>query len=118
MDGGVFRGVFQRQIHHELLAVCRHAAGFRRPDIAPGVCDRRKSVRLQHVAGANGLLQDAEGIVPELEHPAGIHLSGAGDDQFRFVEQLGAPRFAAGAGDSIYVGGGSAGYYRVLLLRQ
>jgi len=31
---------------------------------------------------------------------------------------LGAPRFAAGAGDSILVGGGSAGYYRVLLLRQ
>ena len=31
---------------------------------------------------------------------------------------LGSPRFAAGSGDSIYVGGGSAGYYRVLLLRQ
>ena len=31
---------------------------------------------------------------------------------------LGAPRFAAGANDSIFVGGGSAGYYRVLLLRQ
>jgi hypothetical protein len=31
---------------------------------------------------------------------------------------VGAPRFAAGTGDSIFVGGGSAGYYRVLLLRQ
>ena len=31
---------------------------------------------------------------------------------------LGSPRFAAGSSDSIYVGGGSAGYYRVLLLRQ
>jgi hypothetical protein len=31
---------------------------------------------------------------------------------------LGAPRFAAGAGDSIFVGGNAAGYYRVLLLRQ
>ena len=31
---------------------------------------------------------------------------------------LGAPRFAAGGSDSIYVGSGSAGYYRVLLLRQ
>jgi hypothetical protein len=30
----------------------------------------------------------------------------------------GAPRFAAGNTDSIYCGGGSAGYYRVLLLRQ
>ena len=29
---------------------------------------------------------------------------------------LGAPRFAADTTDSIYVGGGSAGYYRVLLL--
>jgi hypothetical protein len=31
---------------------------------------------------------------------------------------LGAPRFAAGITDSIYVGKSSAGYYRVLLLRQ
>ena len=31
---------------------------------------------------------------------------------------LGSPRFAAGTVDSIYVGSGSAGYYRVLLLRQ
>jgi hypothetical protein len=29
-----------------------------------------------------------------------------------------APRFAAGSSDSIFVGGGAAGYYRVLLLRQ
>ncbi len=31
---------------------------------------------------------------------------------------LGSPRFAAGATDSIFVGGSAAGYYRVLLLRQ
>jgi hypothetical protein len=31
---------------------------------------------------------------------------------------LGAPRFAAGTTDSIYVGGSAAGYYRVVLLRQ
>lgn len=31
---------------------------------------------------------------------------------------LGAPRFAAGTTDSVYVGGSSAGYYRVTLLRQ
>ena len=29
---------------------------------------------------------------------------------------LGAPRFAAGTNDSVYVGGGSAGYYQVLFL--
>ena len=31
---------------------------------------------------------------------------------------LGTPRFAAGTNDSIFVGGGVAGYYRVLLMRQ
>ncbi len=31
---------------------------------------------------------------------------------------LGAPRFAAGGSDSIFVGGAPAGYYRVVLLRQ
>ncbi|HMD54000.1 MAG TPA: hypothetical protein VKJ65_05590, partial [Phycisphaerae bacterium] len=30
---------------------------------------------------------------------------------------LGSPRFAAGTGDSIFVGGSPAGYYRVLLQR-
>jgi hypothetical protein len=30
---------------------------------------------------------------------------------------VGSPRFAAGAIDSIYIGGGSVGYYRVVLLR-
>jgi hypothetical protein len=37
---------------------------------------------------------------------------------FTSWSNLGSPRFAAGSSDSIYVGGGSAGYYRVLLLRQ
>jgi hypothetical protein len=31
---------------------------------------------------------------------------------------VGSPRFAGGATDSIYVGMGSLGYYRVVLLRQ
>ena len=37
---------------------------------------------------------------------------------FTSWNNLGSPRFAVGSGDSIFVGGGSAGYYRVLLLRQ
>jgi hypothetical protein len=37
---------------------------------------------------------------------------------FTTWSNLGSPRFAAGSGDSIFVGSGSAGYYRVLLLRQ
>lgn len=36
---------------------------------------------------------------------------------FTSWSNLGSPRFAAETTDSIYVGGGSAGYYRVLLLR-
>jgi hypothetical protein len=31
---------------------------------------------------------------------------------------LGSPRFAAGTNDSIFVGGSSSGYYRIMLLRQ
>jgi hypothetical protein len=31
---------------------------------------------------------------------------------------LGAPRFAAGNSDSIFVGHGLGGYYRIVLLRQ
>ena len=37
---------------------------------------------------------------------------------FTSWSNLGLPRFAAGDSDSIFVGGGAAGYYRVLLLRQ
>jgi hypothetical protein len=37
---------------------------------------------------------------------------------FTSWSNLGSPRFAAGSSDSIYVGSGTAGYYRVLLLRQ
>ena len=37
---------------------------------------------------------------------------------FNSWSNLGSPRFASGYNDSIYVGSGSAAYYRVLLLRQ
>ena len=37
---------------------------------------------------------------------------------FTSWSNLGSPRFAADVSDSIFVGGGTAGYYRVLLLRQ
>jgi hypothetical protein len=37
---------------------------------------------------------------------------------FTSWSNLGPPRSAAGTGDSIFVGGGAAGYYRILLLRQ
>jgi len=36
---------------------------------------------------------------------------------FTVWSSQGSPRFAAGTTDSIYVGGGSVGYYRVVLLR-
>ena len=37
---------------------------------------------------------------------------------FNSWSNVGSPRFAAGNSDSIYIGGSSAGYYRVVLLRQ
>ena len=37
---------------------------------------------------------------------------------FTSWSNMGSPRFAAGANDSIFVGGGAVGYYRVVLLRQ
>ncbi|MGD0744876.1 MAG: hypothetical protein ABSA45_06945 [Verrucomicrobiota bacterium] len=37
---------------------------------------------------------------------------------FTSWSNLGSPRFAAGNSDSIYVGSGGVGYYRILLLRQ
>ena len=36
---------------------------------------------------------------------------------FKTWSNLGSARFAAGSFDSIYVGGGTVGYYRVVLLR-
>ena len=60
--------------------------------------------------------------------PEGLFLSWNTQPGFTYQVQMstnfgawsnvGAPRFAAGASDSIFVGGSSAGYYRVLLLRQ
>jgi hypothetical protein len=60
--------------------------------------------------------------------PQGLFLSWNTQPGFTYQVQMttnfgtwsnvGAPRFAAGASDSIFVGGSSAGYYRVLLLRQ
>ena len=37
---------------------------------------------------------------------------------FQTWNNVGSSRFAAGTTDSIYVGGSSAGYYRIVLLRQ
>ena len=37
---------------------------------------------------------------------------------FTSWSNVGSPRFAAGTTDSIYTGGSSVGYYRILLLRQ
>jgi hypothetical protein len=36
---------------------------------------------------------------------------------FNTWSNVGSPRFAAGATDSIYVSGGSVGYYRIVLVR-
>jgi hypothetical protein len=62
------------------------------------------------------------------QSPQGMYLSWNTQPGFTYQVQmttnftswsnLGSPRFAAGTADSIFVGGGAAGYYRILLLRQ
>jgi hypothetical protein len=60
--------------------------------------------------------------------PEGLFLSWNTQPGFTYQVQMstnfgawsnvGAPRFAAGDSDSIFVGQSSAGFYRILLLRQ
>ena len=57
-----------------------------------GVPERRQSDESRHLA-ANSLEQYAGRIVPQLEHAAGIHLSGAGGDKPGRVEQSGVAAF-------------------------
>ncbi|MEI2723838.1 MAG: hypothetical protein V9H26_09950 [Verrucomicrobiota bacterium] len=67
----------------------------------------------------SGLQADGAGTLPELEHAGGPDVSSAKSRQTAGGgwTNVGGPRFAAGTGDSIYVGGGSAGFYRIVRLR-
>jgi len=64
------------------------------------------------------LAKTAQGLFLNWNTQAGATYQVQVTTDFVNWSNLGAPRFAAGATDSIYVGGGTASYYRVVLLRQ
>jgi hypothetical protein len=64
------------------------------------------------------LLKTAQGMYLSWNTQPGLTYQVQVTTDFITWSNLGAPRFAAANSDAIYVGGGSAGYYRVMLLRQ
>lgn len=64
------------------------------------------------------LKQTAQGLFLVWNTQPGLTYQVQATADLKAWSNLGAPRFAAGTTDSIYVGGSSAGYYRVTLLRQ
>ncbi|MGA2787169.1 MAG: hypothetical protein ABSF60_06545 [Verrucomicrobiota bacterium] len=64
------------------------------------------------------LAQTSEGLFLSWNTQPGFTYQVQVTTNFSSWNNLGAPRFAAGTSDSIYVGGSSVGYYRILLLRQ
>lgn len=63
-------------------------------------------------------VQSGQGMFLNWDTQAGFTYQVQVTTDMKTWSNLGAPRFAAGATDSIYVGGSSFGYYRVTLLRQ
>jgi hypothetical protein len=66
----------------------------------------------------HGFSQNLQGMYLSWNTQPGFTYQVQVTTNFTSWSNLGSPRFAAGSGDSIFVGGGAAGYYRVLLLRQ
>jgi hypothetical protein len=64
------------------------------------------------------LTQTSEGLFLSWNTQPGFTYQVQVTTNFSSWSNVGAPRFAAGISDSIYVGGSSVGYYRILLLRQ
>ena len=65
-----------------------------------------------------GFSQNLQGMYLSWNTQPGLTYQVQVTTNFTSWSNLNTPRFAAGTNDSIYVGGGTAGYYRVLLLRQ
>jgi len=76
------------------------------------------SVQISRASSAANFAQSPHGMFVSWNTQPGLTYQVQVTTNFTSWSNLGAPRFAAGTGDSIYVGGGAAGYYRVLLLRQ
>jgi hypothetical protein len=66
----------------------------------------------------SSLAQTSEGLFLSWNTQPGFTYQVQVTTNFSSWSNVGALRFAAGISDSIYVGGGSVGYYRILLLRQ
>ncbi len=64
------------------------------------------------------LAQTSEGMFLSWNTQPGFTYQVQETTNFTSWSNVGAPRFAAGTSDSIYVGGSPVGYYRILLLRQ
>ena len=64
------------------------------------------------------LIQTSQGLFLSWNTQAGATYQVQNTVNFQSWSNVGSPRFAAGASDSIYIGGSSAGFYRVVLLRQ
>jgi len=63
------------------------------------------------------LIRTSQGLFLSWNPQPGATYQVQSTSNFTTWSNVGSPRFAAGTTDSIYVGGGSVGYYRVLLLR-
>ena len=64
------------------------------------------------------VVRTAQGLFLNWNTQAGATYQVQVTTNFNSWSNVGSPRFAAGTSDSIYIGGSSAGYYRVVLLRQ
>jgi hypothetical protein len=67
---------------------------------------------------APNFAQSPQGMYVSWNTQPGMTYQAQMTTNFTSWSNMGAPRFAAGTSDSIFVGGSSAGYYRIVLLRQ
>jgi hypothetical protein len=72
--------------------------------------------QMQQLGKASG--QTSQGMYLSWNTQPGLTYQVQVTTNFTSWSNLGSPRFAPGDSDFIFVGGGAAGYYRVLLLRQ
>jgi hypothetical protein len=90
-------------------ATCRwHPAG--QPDQCGQVFERRESAGSQHLAANDADGQTSQGMFLSWNTQPGLTYQVQVTTNFTSWSNLGSPRFASGTNDSIYVGGGAAGY--------
>jgi hypothetical protein len=75
-------------------------------------------VQIGRASPAPNFAQTPQGLYVNWNTQPGLTYQVQVTTNFTSWSNLGAPRFAPGTSDSIYVGGSPAGYYRIVLLRQ